>query len=809
MEEKKEFDILENTEQSVIDRLSEEFPPDDAEEKEKVFRMSQEKFNKANNTAKFTETDEQTVSGVEVVCKRPLWKKCLSMAAAAAILIGGAAGGFKAYKHFANTPTQNKEEENKIAPFGDFMATKYQICDYTSEPLFTLTQKNTATDEYDEDTDAPPVNDISIYGGTDIPEDKRQKLADFINSYNYKEVYTIDPEHPFPQQIMGNSAVGNGVFDILVNFFMPKQTGKNDPVAEAILRGEEPPKPQYENLTGLEKTVYSPFFIYIDGNRIKTITIDETYNVGGLTYTEFSYTEENGEYFINDSDYLAKAYEIDYELFKTTIYDILNSDEIPEEKPTKPLNNNCPFDFAAHEFSRPDPDSKTAIFVNFGKSEEEGGDGRTGFSLRGGNVIPLEKRQKLADFFNSLEWEESVGPKQIPEFLYTYERFCFYSLSDDDFIILNFDGDQSTVTITSCKVRLESDYTDENYDPSDKNAMNRMIQYGAVDETIDINDTTKCYKIDYSLFINKFKEILGDDFREPDMDQMGFFNKEWSVKTNKDEQGRQLTEEDKQAFYDILKSFNWKLEDADCVSISAEEATEFCYEAPRPEHTDSYVILRCDDDISNIIYFETVPDKTTVNCYKLINAGNETYNKQLQRYSCENPAVPYTVVGMLKSYLSGDDTDMVNRIKENLANRNTNVNSEVPVDLSVIDRVDWLCSSIDTKQFDITNDKMQKLKECLGRYDWKMADDSNHFGYDISIIGTTGSNEDSNTELLIGKDWDEKAMICFAGCEVTDIDGKLAVTNIREPKSESDFLNRLYICDDKNAYNEAEKILSE
>lgn len=603
MEEKNIFDILENTEQSVIDRLSEEFPPDDAEEKEKVFRMSQEKFNKANNTSKFTETDEQTVSGVDVVCKRPLWKKCLSMAAAAAILIGGAAGGFKAYKHFANTPTISDKEN------------------ITEEP----TTEQTTT----------------------------------------------------------------------------------------------------------------------------------------------------------------------------------------EQPTTEPLNNSCPFDFAAHEFSRPDPDSKTAIFVNFGKSEEEDGDGRTGFSLQGGNVIPLEKRQELADFFNSLEWEESVGPKQIPEFLYTYERFCFYSLSDDDFIMLNFDGDQSTVALTSYKVRLESDYTDENYDPSDKNAMNRMIQYGAVDDTMAFNDVTKVYKIDYSLFINKFKEILGDDFREPDMDQMGFFNKEWSVKTNKDEQGRQLTEEDKQAFYDILKSFNWKLEDADCISISAEEATEFCYEAPRPEHTDSYVILRCDDDISNIIYFETVPDKTTVNCYKLINAGNETYNKQLQRYSCENPAVPYTVVDMLKSYLSGDDTDMVNRIKENLANRNTNVNSEVPVDLSVIDRVDWLYSALDTKQFDITDDKMQKLKECLGRYDWEMTDDSNYFGYDIGIIGATDNNNDSITELRIGKAWDGKTMICFAGCEVTDIDGKLAVTNIREPKSESDCLNRLYVCDDENAYSEIEKILSE
>lgn len=324
MEEKNIFDILENTEQSVIDRLSEEFPPDDAEEKEKVFRMSQEKFNKANNTSKFTEADEQTVSGVEVVCKRPLWKKCLSMVAAAAILIGGAAGGFKAYKHFANTPTISDKEN------------------ITEEPA----------------------------------------------------------------------------------------------------------------------------------------------------------TEQT-----------------------TT-----------EQPTTEPLNNSCPFDFAAHEFSRPDPDSKTAIFVNFGKSEEEGGDGRTGFSLRGGNVIPLEKRQKLADFFNSLEWEEADDePKVLPEFLYTYERFCFYSLSDDDFIILNFDGDQSTVTITSCKVRLESDYTDENYDPSDTIAMNRMIQYGAVDETIDINDVTKCYKIDYDLIKSKMNEIFGEDFIRSYNEEKSILNREWEI----------------------------------------------------------------------------------------------------------------------------------------------------------------------------------------------------------------------------------------------------------------------------------------
>lgn len=104
---------------------------------------------------------------------------------------------------------------------------------------------------------------------------------------------------------------------------------------------------------------------------------------------------------------------------------------------------------------------------------------------------------------------------------------------------------------------------------------------------------------------------------------------------------------------------------------------------------------------------------------------------------------------------------------------------------------------------------MQKLKECLGRYDWEMTDDSNYFGYDIGIIGTTDNNNDSITELRIGKAWDGKATLRFGIYESAEIDGKLAVTNIREPKSESDCLNRLYVCDDENAYSEIEKILSE
>ncbi|WP_164173223.1 hypothetical protein [Ruminococcus flavefaciens] len=577
MEEKNIFDILENTEQSVIDRLSEEFPPDDAEEKEKVFRMSQEKFNKANNTSKFTEADEQTVSGVEVVCKRPLWKKCLSMAAAAAILIGGAAGGFKAYKHFANTPTISDKEN------------------ITEEP----TTEQTTT----------------------------------------------------------------------------------------------------------------------------------------------------------------------------------------EQPTTEPLNNNCPFDFAAHEFIRPDPDSKTAIFVNFGKSEEEGGDGITGFSLRGGNVIPLEKRQELADFFNSLEWEEADDePKVLPEFLYTYERFCFYSLSDDNFIILNFDGDQSTVTLTSCKVMLESDYTDENHDPSDKNAMNRVIQYSAVDETIDINDVTKVYKIDYDLIKSKMNEIFGEDFIRSYNEEKSILNREWEIEHPFEYYPITLNKEDNDFIYNILRKCKW--EKLDDTSSFIEE---------NMQNSISIIDLSCYED--NIRYSFIIMSSSDIT---FIGYGEWQPNDD----GIEEPV--YT-----SSWINKDNINAVQQITDYINSKHSELTKEVPVDLSVIDRVDWLYSALDTKQFDITDDKMQKLKECLGRYDWEMTDDSNYFGYDIGIIGTTDNNNDSITELRIGKAWDGKATIRFGIYESAEIDGKLMAMRIKETKSEFDCGNRSYICDDENAYSEIEKILSE
>ena len=142
MKEKNEFDILENAESSVTDRLEAEFPPRDNREKEKIFRMSERKFN--NTSAPDTEK-EQTVSGVEVY-RRPKWQRGLSIAAACALVVGGATGGAYALKRFRNTPAAESQldTQKKVAPFGDFSELDYKIKNIDMDNMKKVMMSQTA-----------------------------------------------------------------------------------------------------------------------------------------------------------------------------------------------------------------------------------------------------------------------------------------------------------------------------------------------------------------------------------------------------------------------------------------------------------------------------------------------------------------------------------------------------------------------------------------------------------------------------------------------------------------------------------------
>ena len=192
---KKEFDVLEDTGQSVIDRLASEFPPADESEKERIFSMSEGKFNK--HFSELPEDGENTVSGVEVY-KRPVWQRIVSTAAAAVLIAGGITGGAFAMKRFrsaanvasdAGAEDTAQQDQKKIAPFGDFAELEYQLCDLSDEgrqDIINRIQNDTLSQVLIDETEEIKSY-FGLVGGKEISADKREKLAEFFNNYDYSD----------------------------------------------------------------------------------------------------------------------------------------------------------------------------------------------------------------------------------------------------------------------------------------------------------------------------------------------------------------------------------------------------------------------------------------------------------------------------------------------------------------------------------------------------------------------------------------------------------------------------------------------
>ena len=294
MKEENKLDMLENTEQSVIDRLSSEFPPQDVNEKELIFKMSERKFNK--NIKGLYDDDEKTVSGVEVY-KRPVWQRVLSAAAAVAVLAGGITGTAYALKHFRNVSDTASDIEaedttqhdlKKIAPFGDISDFDYQICDHNED-----TMQKVFLDDDPEHSNYRP-----LYEGIAIAPEKYQKLADFFNNQDYE-----------PLEITLNSASS-----------IPEEADADKKANEDI-----------------------PSFMHHHDNEVRMISfmdigddLPDTDSYGVLTYYRFRYAEKDGQLYMTDEEEIT-GYRIDYDLFRTTVEEILgDTDNVPEEDTTEP-----------------------------------------------------------------------------------------------------------------------------------------------------------------------------------------------------------------------------------------------------------------------------------------------------------------------------------------------------------------------------------------------------------------------------------------------------------------------------------------
>lgn len=597
MIERNELDFLENAEQSVIDRLTEEYPPRDFKEKEKIFSMSERKFKERSTPIE--KTTEQTVSGVEVY-SRPKWQRFLSVAAAAALVIGGLGGGALAYNHFRNNESAMTDANKKTAPFGDFAEVNYQLCDHSKEPVIELVREH----------DYGYGEKVKFPGAVPIAQDKRESLADFFNNYDYEELSEAERLLAAINQSLKD--IDNGADDSESRSFTEDISGAVIDVTDFVDTGS--------------REVTSPYFICTDSNEVKMISIYKFNGIGCLTYSKLDYEEKDGHFVYGPEDTReVKTYKIDFDLFKTTIFNILNIDLSASVQPTEAAEEIIPFsDFFTHEITV-SSDDHTNISVTTDEDYLA--------YVTQGRTIPSDKCEQLGELFNSLTLERKDRDPFIEDM-----PFHFQSLDKLDFVYLN--GNE----LAYITLRRDSNILvyDSMHVESFNNGSNLegYYNYKCTDEG-HTRDNIKVYDINYDELAGRIREILGDDFavETAPKNNFAFFN--WKIKDDTD---IYLTDKDKEALYNTLNSCKWEVE-----SMNESITNEADINAD-----DSIVIYSEDTKMHFLVSLQTLPEYTLVEIseYRKNDSGEIIRSKTGQVYR----AYDTELVQKIKSYLSGENS---------------------------------------------------------------------------------------------------------------------------------------------------------
>ncbi len=415
MNEFKELDVLENTDDTVKERLAEEFPPQDTDEKERVFRMSERKYNiKKNNGADNNFVGEDTVKGVEIY-KRPKWKIFASIAACAAIVAGIGGGGYM-LKNMNNSkpdltssasetePQSTAETEKTIAPFGDFSELEY----YTPNSDLSSMQEIRIADS----TSSDAV--FKLPAGTEIDSEKRSKLAEFFNSYTWEE-YTEPIE--YSQQ-------------------------------DAML------------------------FLYNNGSEVRLVQVT-TDNV--LNYLHFNYINKDGQLYKEplDGPIPQQKYKVDSELFIKTIKEILADEETQPDTENTNVENagveNENYETIVQTFEKydfnlqnitSDADYLTKRDINMvipDSVDEQ-------ISLVCGTALSADKKERIDSVIKNTEWTDHITSDDFEEYAEKNTAVDEYFTNNFGFINVT-GGDIITMNITMNRVDMcfyECDYDEEN-----------------------------------------------------------------------------------------------------------------------------------------------------------------------------------------------------------------------------------------------------------------------------------------------------------------------------------------------------------
>lgn len=174
----KDHELFKETDDMTIDKISQEFPVLTKEEKERIFAMSEKKYDSSTekNTNNTEFSDETEVSGVERY-KRPIWYKYMSIAAAVVLMAGGISGSLMLMNR-----------GSKLTPAVDTETT------VPTETDTTETIETTSTEELTEAATEATSEEYAVADGNydDIALELTDRFAELTNKLNAEIQYDPD-----------------------------------------------------------------------------------------------------------------------------------------------------------------------------------------------------------------------------------------------------------------------------------------------------------------------------------------------------------------------------------------------------------------------------------------------------------------------------------------------------------------------------------------------------------------------------------------------------------------------------------------
>ncbi len=414
------MDLLENTDQNIIDRIAEEYPPSDEDEKEKIFRMTMEKYNSKKSADGYEDT-EVTVSGVEHYRKFS-WVRITSAAAACLAIIAGTAATL-------HMNLADKGEPDIPQP--------HQVATAVTNTLTTEPASSGNTD-----------SENAVSAAYEVPFGKMTDYEYTVSSGDLPK----EKEHTEDPHLMIYSTSGETAFMFwdMDNKLSADKRASLDALFSQQQWEELPSDKMVSDGTDDNHILYR--FTARTDNTLRIIWIRDD---NSLFFNEIALTEKDGKFFTDADFNKGKNYKIDSAKYKAAIDAILKGESVPApteantEPTTEPASSaaadtteapepqpsdtehtvtvdtyswqthapfgnfkDCDYRFASAKEGSPianaantltEPDHNTRIVLELGDSTEYR-------EFAWDTPLSDEQKKTISDIFNNYTWNTTTQP---------------------------------------------------------------------------------------------------------------------------------------------------------------------------------------------------------------------------------------------------------------------------------------------------------------------------------------------------------------------------------------------------------------